>query len=113
MLIKKNLTLHQAIQDILVEVLKEFEIEAKSEFLNIDTIVKDKNNNIINFNEAVNNFRDTFRETFKELVKQKLEGKEIRIVVNENKDIANDLVEQLKKSIELMKDKKEMVKDGC
>jgi len=62
-----------------------------------------------NFNEAVNNFKDTFRETFKELVKQKLEGKEIHIVVNENKNVAEDLVEQLKKSIELMKDKKEIV----
>jgi len=47
MLINKKATLHQAIQDILVEVLKEFEIEAKKEFLNIDTIAKDKSNNII------------------------------------------------------------------
>jgi DNA-binding transcriptional ArsR family regulator len=39
-------TLHKMLQDVLVEVLKEFGIEAKKEFLNIDVVAK-KDNKII------------------------------------------------------------------
>jgi hypothetical protein len=41
-----NGVLHKMIQDILVEVLKEFGIEARKEFLNIDVVAK-KDNEII------------------------------------------------------------------
>ena len=37
---KKAITFHQAIQDILLNVLKEFGIDAKKEYLNIDVIAR-------------------------------------------------------------------------
>jgi len=60
----------------------------------------------MNLNEAVDSFRDSFKDKFEEIVKQKLEGKEIKISAEENKNVAKDLIEQLKQSIELMKEKK-------
>lgn len=37
---KKRVTFHQAVQDILLNVLKEFGIDAKKEYLNIDIIAR-------------------------------------------------------------------------
>jgi len=51
-----NGLLHKMIQNILVEVLKEFGIEARKEFLNIDVVAK-KNNEIITIEIDIGNER--------------------------------------------------------
>jgi len=84
--------LHKMIQDILVEVLKEFDIDVKKEYLNVDIIAK-KDDKLITI--EIENSGDRALENCKKCLFIN-PTKHIHILINSNPEVLNQFKDKIK-----------------